>query len=101
MGSYEVWVKDITDLRNLGSRDMKNVAGDIQKSATELKTLNMNAAAFGENQDIQKRIMDAYEHARTVIIQQVMQAQKGMSDSGAAIAKVADHYAALEHAMSE
>jgi uncharacterized protein YukE len=79
---------------------MKNVASDVQNTIGELSTLTLAAAAFGGNQDIQRQIMTAYENARAAIIKQVGQAQKGMSDSGDAIAKVADHYAHLESTMS-
>jgi uncharacterized protein YukE len=99
VGDREVWVKDINDLRDLGRRDMKNVASDVQNTIGELNTLTL-AAAFGENQDIQRQIMTAYENARAAIIKQVGHAQKGMSDSGDAIAKVAGHYAHLESTMS-
>lgn len=100
MGDKETWVKDIGDVRSLGSRDMTNVAKDVQATLDRTRKLEMDGSAFGDNHDMQTKMLNAYGNVKTVLTDQVGAAQKGMSDSAAAIVKVADHYRELEMRMS-
>jgi hypothetical protein len=96
---YDSWVRDISMLRTLGQSRMEDIATDLRASRSVVETLNLDIAAFGEN-NMRDEIVKAYETARGAIEEQLNAAYDGMSKSADGIVAIANHYAELEKRMA-
>lgn len=100
MGERELWVRDISKLKELGKTNIVNIANDIKASSVTISSLDLDPSAFGVN-DIRFDLEKAHEAVQRTLVKQLNAAHEGLYDSGVAIAKAADHYHAIESRMAE
>ncbi|MGH3391665.1 MAG: hypothetical protein ACRDOO_22580 [Actinomadura sp.] len=100
MSKNDVWIRDISMLRQLGISQMDSIATDLRTCSGVVDALSLDLAAFGDN-DMRDETAQAYETARDTIAAQINSAHQGMDSSAQAIVAIANHYTELEERMSD
>jgi hypothetical protein len=100
LSERDLWVRDITNLRRLGSDQMQNVAINVSARLREAQTYMLNNAAFGELYQLEHQISSAYESVRSVLCEKLQELHQGLQGTATGLVKIADHYAELERRMS-
>lgn len=100
LSEKELWVRDITSLRQLGGNQMQYVADNVGARLQEARTYTLDPAAFGELYELEHQISSAYESVRSALWSRLEELQRGLQSTAIGLVKVADHYAELERVMS-
>ncbi|GAA4635966.1 hypothetical protein GCM10023196_083750 [Actinoallomurus vinaceus] len=96
----DLWVRDISMLRKLGSHDMQSVADNVGSRSKEVSSYKLDSAAFGEFDSLRSEIESTYDNAWKTLQEKLQKAHEGLAETAHGLVSIADHYAKLERTMS-